>query len=966
MHQNTHVRTAFLGLFLLAAPAAAQSTGILGRDDGEFARQLYSKGWTDLAQGVGKAMDVLEKDPKTDPMSVLEVRAVGLDIKLDLARRETDPVKRKQSIAEVIAAKEQIVADFPRSPIGRNTRDNLPDAFRQLGEALTEALAKSTDAGEQAKLRSEGESAFERSETDLKQRLEDYREKRVDDPAADVQYMNALFNLGRTQYFHARFYPAGDQHAEILLGMAITTFEDLGLDYGDRLLNFEAIHHIGLSHKLLGKSDDALGDWDYIIDRLREGFDADARGRVQFPEEVADLVSKVTLQKVQLLAELNRTPEAIAAADDFWTKTVEPESASSGFALLAKKAELQVGAGDTTAAGDTAKRLIDLDPQGPWGNKGRELMVKLIGASSGSKLGPAEILRVAQNLMGDGRLDQSMVAARQALNAAKGNAKEQDIGSNAMYLLGQIYRKQGDFYSASLVWDMTFERYPKGEASPDALAGSMDCYLKLNAKEKRPFYKSRAAERGKTLVGTFPNHRAAGSVQLADARALKEEGKFLEAAQSFRSVQPNTPNYPEAQAQAGLCLLREGQNLASEKKVDQAKPLFKEAETVLTKALAEIASAKSKSLDQAVLGALTTSEYVALTSLARLYLQDAVAKPDLALKTLEGTDERFSSDSGAIEGIWQIRISALEKLGRTDEAVSLFDGLLAKQTDRSGLSGAAGILARSLDTRAVEMTKTPAKAQAAKESWRKSVAYYRLSVQPMLDDRTKARASQLEPVAKRLLELGMQFNGVPEEVTSFVAWDAPAKLADSETWESSATIYATVIELDPANYRARIRLGRVLGFLKEWKNAAGVYAAMFEQQALVRPDKQGFDIQVVQNMEGLLDAYLEWGVCEAQTGVAEKDAGRQSRASGIFDLLVLGTTSGSPLWWNAKYRQIQTLFERGMYEPADVAMRNLERSTAKDFADAPAILKPKFMSLRTEVQKMVHRDQPPVKTPEKK
>ncbi|HUR28414.1 MAG TPA: hypothetical protein VM509_09520, partial [Planctomycetota bacterium] len=799
------VRKSLLAFFLLTAPAMAQSSAVLGRDDAAFARGLYLSGWTDLAEGVVKVFTELDQQGKADPLEALAVKAVGYDLKMDVAMRDTDVDRRKAVMAEVIAAKEKLIADSPRTEVARVTRDNLPDAYRLYGDALTAALEKETDPNTQAKLREEGQTAFARAENELKERIESLKDVRLEEnrTAEDVQYMNALFNLGRTRYFHAQFYPKGHANGELLYNIAITAFEDLGLEYPGRLIYFEGTYFVGLCHKALGKNDEAIEDWNYNIDTLRESTTPDTKGRYSFQDELADIVSRNVLQKVQLLSEIGKHAEAVAAADDYWTKTVNPEGAISGLAVLAAKAEAQLAASDVSGAGDTAKRLMELNPNGQWGAKGRQIQLALLGGG-GSTIGPLEILKAAQQLHAQGKVQETLEAARQALLAAKGDAKEAEVGSQALFLMGEVYRKSQRFFEATLAYDNAFERYPKGVATPDAVAQSMNCYRKLNTQEKRPYFKTRVDERGATLVREFPNHPAVSALQLGTARDLKDEGKFEEAAQRFRSVPATASAYAEAQMEAGACLYLFAKALLKEKKLDLAKSAFADAESQLKKALAEIAAAKPKSLDQQVQNTLSAAEYTALTTLSKLYLEESVAKPDLVLSTLQGVDERFATDGDAIAFLWQLRIRAWEKLGRIDEAVAKFDELWAAKSDPARLAGPASVLSRSLDQRAVDLAhaaaeiKDPTKADEAKKKadaamkmWRKSVDLYTISVQPQLDNRSNARAKDLEDVSKRLLDLGMKFNGVPDTASTFVGWK-PVGSLDRLAWDAAAKIYDAV------------------------------------------------------------------------------------------------------------------------------------------------------------------------------
>ena len=63
-------------------------------------------------------------------------------------------------------------------------------------------------------------------------------------------------------------------------------------------------------------------------------------------------------------------------------------------------------------------------------------------------------------------------------------------------------------------------------------------------------------------------------------------------------------------------------------------------------------AAKSKSLDKQVLAGLSNAEFIAITSLARLYLEEVINQPEKALAILKDADERFSADQSAVQTIW--------------------------------------------------------------------------------------------------------------------------------------------------------------------------------------------------------------------------------------------------------------------------------------------------------------------------
>ena len=128
-------------------------TPVFGRDNAQFARALSRQGYGDLADLFCRKFDGWKEASAEECAAV---RPVHLDLKLELAREEQDPLKRKDAIAEVLKAKEEFIAQFPTSPEAEESELSLPDAYRMLGEALTAALEKSTDAAEVTRLREEG------------------------------------------------------------------------------------------------------------------------------------------------------------------------------------------------------------------------------------------------------------------------------------------------------------------------------------------------------------------------------------------------------------------------------------------------------------------------------------------------------------------------------------------------------------------------------------------------------------------------------------------------------------------------------------------------------------------------------------------------------------------------------------------------------------------------------------------
>jgi tetratricopeptide (TPR) repeat protein len=159
--------------------------------------------------------------------------------------------------------------------------------------------------------------------------------------------------------------------------------------------------------------------------------------------------------------------------------------------------------------------------------------------------------------------------------------------------------------------------------------------------------------------------------------------------------------------------------------------------------------------------------------------------------------------------------------------------------------------------------------------------------------------------------------------------------------------FEAVLTVTPS-YRTRIVLARALGFLQRWEDAAESYARLFEREDFVNLGLRTINPTSMGEKPELGFALLEWGVCEREIGSSRNAPERLSRASSIFEALVLGVREGTQLWWPAKYYQIQTMSDRGVYEGAKIAIRSIERNYP-DYDAGP--LKERFQRLAKELER---------------
>jgi tetratricopeptide (TPR) repeat protein len=934
-------------------------TPVFGRDNAQFARALSRQGYQDLADVFCRKFDAWKEASAEERAAV---RSVHLDLKLELAREESDPLKRKDAIAEVLKAKEEFIAQFPGSPEAEEAELTLPDAYRMLGEAFTSALEKSTDPAAAAKLREEGGKAFNHASEVLRARKK-VLEKKLEDPllaeheteVVRDQRAAVWFNMARVEYFQSQLYSKDDPEFARRIKAALRTLQDFNLEYDDKLLTYQGYVFQGLCDKALGANDQALTDFDQAIG-LRDLYETGADGKYKIAPEIDDVVSWAVLQKVNFLNDLGRGAEAIAASRDFFAKSQQPEKAQFGLALLAAEADAEFKSGDTKSAGEIAQRLQELDPNGPWGARGRDVLAQMLGGAKGGRgMGSAQLLRIADALIAKNDYDQALRACVRALDAASSD----DDGCDVLVYMGAIYGKQGDLLAAVSCFDAAWQGYPKGSRAADALYRSISVYSELNAKEKRPILARYVEERRNKLANDYASSPLAAKIQLLQGQSLEQEQKFADAADFFLKVAQGSPNYEDAQYFGSRCLVKEAQRLIKAKQIAEAKAVVSRAETQLKATMKTLRASSEKTLDLNQKQLWEAESFECRTLLANLFMMEGVGRAADVPALLDGVEEQFPNDSDRIGTAWSLRIQAFSAIGQFDKAEALLESLLTKSPDSRGSAIAAGVFAITCDQRAVDAFVKDAKSKEGDALWKKAFRYYQISMKPRLKDPAAARSGDLERIAGRYFIMGQHFNGIPDRVQSFVGF--PGKIAAQEYFEEAAGLYAASLEF-VQSYRARIVQARALGFLGRFEEAAEIYAKVFEKEPLIDVATGEVNKQRVKEKPELLAAYLELGVCELKVAMANgRDADRMSRANQAFDLVVKSTKTQNvapgETWWNATYWQIRAWVDQGDYKKASLKLRDVERNTSANFDEGKYGLQDLFKKMKTEVAGKVVEDQ---------
>ncbi|HTE06123.1 MAG TPA: hypothetical protein VK824_08005, partial [Planctomycetota bacterium] len=739
----------FLAVLALQAAAPAAQTEVpdffaLGHDQAQFARKLKDAGYGDLAElycaNAEKYLAPGEKEAAT-------LRSVHLDLQVDLATRLRDPIQKKDELKRLLKEKVDFIDAYPGSPEAKDAEQNLPEVYRQLGEAYANALQKSEDPSAVRDLRAEGAEVFERGEGALGSSLETLNEKAADPDLSDAdvdtlhnQQAAAQYNLGRTYYFHASLLGSGDMEGEKLYQQCIDTFSDFGLNYSDTLLNYSGLIFTGLSHKALGQNDEALQAFDESI-ALTELFDTDKQGKSMVTEDGADIISSAVLQKMLLLAEMKRPEDARATADEFFKVIRNPERTEQGLPLLLARMNAEIAAGDTEASTKTAKLLIQVDRNGPFG---AQAGIILGSGSGGGSLGVMDMLRIAESLAAKKDYEQAIARSQDAASAARRNQAEPSELAAALALQAACLAQLKRFDEAALAYDVAVETAPAAKSAPANLASAIKLYADLQKTTKKAFYEKRADDRVQQLATKYPNDPAATLAQLNKGRKLEGTEQYAEAADFYQHVAPDSAAYPEAQLSAGSCLYQETIRLAKGKDPAAAKTSSDKADAQLRKAEQVLSAAAEKTLDLELASRLKRSAQQARSTLGELFMIPGLGREADALAVAQENEASAGTDVDRLGEARSLRVRALTATGKLKEAKDFLEALIAKEPNSRPTAGAAGVLARNLDVQASKAFQANAHSAEGEDLWKQAFRYYALSIEPKLDD--AAAADEIEKV----------------------------------------------------------------------------------------------------------------------------------------------------------------------------------------------------------------------------
>src|SRR5262245_31353341 len=368
--------------------------------------------------------------------------------------------------------------------------------------------------------------------------------------------------------------------------------------------------------------------------------------------------------------------------------------------------------------------MIELDPRGPGGERGRELL----GAASSGSLGGVDTYRLAESAARRGEVERAIRLCQDTMVLARGTGEEAKLGAQACLLLGALEAQRGFLHEAVVAWSGVTQRYSKGAEAPECLWRAANGFLSLQAQERSPFYKEGAREMMTQLTARYPDHRYASMAAIIEGQQLEAEEEYQKAADVYLRIPAGNAGHEESLYRAGSAIAGQMRKYLRESKPSEAKASATKAEELLRRARASLEKAVGETLDLAAQERLRALAFNSRVALANVYLTRGVDRAADVGALFEGAEREFSGDVAKLSAVRALRLKAMQALGKIDEAAALLDQQLKDDPSGKGQGASAAILARAYDERGVQLKTTSQNQVEAEKLLRKAANYYGIAI----------------------------------------------------------------------------------------------------------------------------------------------------------------------------------------------------------------------------------------------
>ena len=930
--------------------------------DLEYARKLAEQMHFDFAEEI---CNEKIKDAQSPEIKV-EAEFCLASAKKIQAQMVKDPEMRKQLTDEAVKTLAKIIEANPNHPNIADFKSESARILIEQGMWFAPKYKIEIDIKAKKKIREEIEHAFGTATKYLKDMIDEYNAKinkgvsederrKTDEILSDAYYYHAL-----AFYYWGMSYDKGEEKFKPLLQEAIKGMKSFVVQYGDMIIAYEASDYCGLIYYELENYKDAKEyfriAWSGLknmIKEMAEEFPDDAERTL---EGARPIIQRAVAHYAKVANTLGDYNLGIQSVDDLLKDFAKYEQEEDmqlalieqgyayykmgkvkGFEIIKK-----IAGGAGQAARDARERIDQITREG------------------GQNISPEMLMISIRNHFGKNRYYEAIKQVQILMNKLKDSTDDEKVKylPEALFTMGESFRWQTPprYYEAIIAYESVFG-HPKfknvksDESYFGAMAARMaaDSYLQMGSRGGDDADKKKKNELVEMLIKSWPESPEAKESQHNYAKDLESEEKYAEAGEAYDKVPPSSKYYIEDKFRGSYMFylqatrltypayLKENNQMNKNKLKEEFIRYFLMAEQKF-KGFIKFAEENkdSPTISEEDKKKIKRNELLSYIFQGRIYIHDLSGKHSEAVALMKDLDNRKGLSQEDMSNILQLKIEALAKLEKIEEAEALIkDFAIAVRNAPEPMAPVMQTMAIIYEDMAVKIVppfdkrddrlkKISELRENEKDKYKeferlltKAGEYY----DKWIEKTTKASADEALTVADKLYQAAEEMEKKDFYSKAAVIYE---RVVDGEFGESQQNILFTSLKQARAYTRTQ-KYDKALPFLETL-------------------DKEHQDNITIKK---------ELAVTYTEMGNATKKAEYWNNAKKAWSWIVLRVEKHGEEWWNARYQIILIDCNAGNYNEAMGGIVNLETTVNKNFDGDKWGFKTKFNALENEIKKVL-------------
>ncbi|MFH1227051.1 MAG: hypothetical protein V1701_03995 [Planctomycetota bacterium] len=949
-----------LGMIFLAVISTQAKEGEFNQDDLEYAEKLAEQMHFDFAEEICAENMKLAQTKEAKAKAQLSLAR----IKRKEAQKVVDPETRKQLTEEAANILDDLIKNNPDHPNISDFKFETAEIRIEQGMWFSQKLKIESNPEARKNLKQEIDNTFGIATKYLKDMLEEYNNRlnAEQDSAKRAKINdtigNALYLYGTTYYHYGMSYDKGDEKFKTLLQEAVKQLRQFAVEYSDLFTSYEAADYCGLCYMELGNYslarsffESASYKWKKIVDEMEE---EDEKARAL--EATKEIIQKAMAHFAQAANANGEYNLAIQAVDDVSKWFPKDDSYEMQLAQLQKAwAFYKTGNG---AAFEIIKKITESPGQAARDAKN---MIDMIIQMPGGNVSPEMLMVSIRSLFGKSRYYEAIKSVQVLMNKLKDAPEEDRVKylPEAFFYMGESFKWQSPprFYEAIIAYEYIylnsnskFKNAKSGETFYGAMAtkAASECYFLMGVKGGDQADKQKKSELVEMLIKSWPETAEAKESQHNYAKELEMEENFIEAGEAYSSVPSSSKYYIEDKFLCGYmyyllatkksykAYLAEPDANSKNKLKEEVVNYFGVAEKKFKEFLKfSEENRDSPTYDEKDRKKIRQNELYSRMFLGRIFIHEFIGKNDDAFDVMNDLEKRYK-DPDDIANILKVRIEALAKMGKMEDAESLLSEFL--RSSRGAQDAATPIyqLMGDLYETKAETIIAPVPGQE-REKYLAQIITAKKQNKEQYDEFNKALAKSGEHYDKWISKTEKASADDAIAVADKL-YQTSEKLENLDFYTKAARIYDKVLggeygETAQKSESIKLKLARCYTRTQKWKESLPLLEELDKTETIT--------------------IKKELALVYTEMGNATKEDRYWNNAKRVLSWIAVRVPKHEEEWWWSRYQMIVIDFSAGRFKEANDTISGLRATVNKNFDEDKWGYKTKILDLEKKVKEVM-------------